>query len=153
MMKSYFDKRKRVTDYLKIPNLSSKFQLNQDEHVVHNIISETSKEHLVDEIKHLRNIDGKLLFANGDYEIYFANADEIPFVMREIGRQRELTFREVGEGTNMPFDRMNTTNITTTYSFGIKVKKTCRCLSYGTRSRGNEEVWYKRILYQLTFRF
>ena len=61
MMKSYFDKRKRVTDYLKIPNLSSKFQLNQDEHVVHNIISETSKEHLVDEIKHLRNIDGKLL--------------------------------------------------------------------------------------------
>lgn len=104
MMKSYFDKRKRVTDYLKIPNLSSKFQLNQDEHVVHNIISETSKEHLVDEIKHLRNIDGKLLFANGDYEIYFANADEIPFVMREIGRQRELTFREVGEGTNMPFD-------------------------------------------------
>ena len=24
--------------------------------------------------------------------------------MREIGRQRELTFREVGEGTNLPFD-------------------------------------------------
>ncbi|NAW51206.1 GNAT family N-acetyltransferase [Elizabethkingia argentiflava] len=104
MMKSYFDKRKRITDYLKIPNLSSKFQLTQDDHVAHNIISETSKEHLTGEIEHLRNTEGKLLFSNAAYEIFFTNADEIPFVMREIGRQRELTFREVGEGTNMPFD-------------------------------------------------
>ncbi|QCX53547.1 lysophospholipid acyltransferase family protein [Elizabethkingia sp. JS20170427COW] len=104
MMKSYFEKRSKISDYLKIPNLSSAFQLKQDDNTVQNIISETPKEDIVNELNQLRNIPGKLLFSNGDYDIFFTTSDEIPFVMREIGRQRELTFRDVGEGTNMPFD-------------------------------------------------
>jgi len=104
MMKSYFDKRKKLIDYLKIPNLNIKFQFRQNENIIQNIISETDKKYILEEIEKLRNIKDKLLFSNGNYEVYFAKSEEITFIMREIGRQRELTFREVGEGTNMPFD-------------------------------------------------
>lgn len=40
----------------------------------------------------------------GPLEAWFAYAPQIPHVMREIGRLRELTFREVGEGTGGPTD-------------------------------------------------
>lgn len=36
--------------------------------------------------------------------VYAAHADEIPNVLREIGRLRELTFRAVGEGTGRDLD-------------------------------------------------
>lgn len=45
-----------------------------------------------------------MFFSNGNYEVYFTSYEEIPSIMREIGRQRELTFRAVGEGSNLPFD-------------------------------------------------
>lgn len=38
------------------------------------------------------------------FEVYQATAREIPTVLQEIGRLRELTFREVGEGTNRARD-------------------------------------------------
>lgn len=40
-----------------------------------------------------------LLVSSGNYHTYVAMADEIPTVMREIGRLREVTFRGVGEGS------------------------------------------------------
>lgn len=104
MMKSYFDKRKKITDSLSIPNISNKFQFKQTDNIVHNIISETGKEQLKADIEKLRKAPNKLLFCNGNYEVFFTTAEGTPYIMREIGRQRELTFREVGEGTNMPFD-------------------------------------------------
>ena len=45
-----------------------------------------------------------LLFTNNNYECYFSTAEKIPNVLREIGRLREVTFRNVGEGTNMEID-------------------------------------------------
>ncbi|HVH86878.1 MAG TPA: GNAT family N-acyltransferase [Terriglobales bacterium] len=39
-----------------------------------------------------------------EYAVYCAQAAEIPQLMREIGRLRELTFREVGEGTGKSVD-------------------------------------------------
>ena len=39
-----------------------------------------------------------------NYEVFLAPADEIPFTLQEIGRQREITFREIGEGTNNSID-------------------------------------------------
>ena len=44
------------------------------------------------------------LIAAGDFEVYFAEADQIPFCLREIGRLREATFRAVGEGTGNEID-------------------------------------------------
>ena len=39
-----------------------------------------------------------------NYEVYLAPANEMPFTLKEIGRQREITFREIGEGTNEAID-------------------------------------------------
>ncbi|NCC50068.1 MAG: lysophospholipid acyltransferase family protein [Spartobacteria bacterium] len=44
------------------------------------------------------------LAAKGDLEVWFARAPQIPRILREIGRLREETFREVGEGTGLPID-------------------------------------------------
>jgi len=40
-----------------------------------------------------------LLVSSGAYRVYVADADDVPAVMREIGRLREVTFRGVGEGS------------------------------------------------------
>jgi putative hemolysin len=45
------------------------------------------------------------LFQNREFAVYFAKAGQIPDVMREIGRLREVTFRAVGEGTGRSIDR------------------------------------------------
>src|SRR6201996_6783594 len=39
-----------------------------------------------------------------NYEVFIAPTSLIPNVIREIGRLRELTFRDIGEGTNKPTD-------------------------------------------------
>ncbi|MFP6680608.1 MAG: lysophospholipid acyltransferase family protein [Gammaproteobacteria bacterium] len=44
------------------------------------------------------------LFSSGASEVYFAVADQIPQILQEIGRLRELSFREVGEGTGKSSD-------------------------------------------------
>jgi len=44
------------------------------------------------------------LVEQGDYRVYYARAQQIPNVLDEIGRLREITFREVGEGTGMARD-------------------------------------------------
>jgi len=40
----------------------------------------------------------------GDYHVYMASAKQIPGVIREIARLREITFRTVGEGTGRALD-------------------------------------------------
>jgi putative hemolysin len=40
----------------------------------------------------------------GDYRVYVAGAKQIPIVLREIARLREVTFRAVGEGTGGAWD-------------------------------------------------
>lgn len=40
----------------------------------------------------------------GGMDVYWARADEIPRTLREIGRLREVTFREVHEGTGLAVD-------------------------------------------------
>ncbi len=44
------------------------------------------------------------LVASGSYTVYIANAEQIPNILQEIGRLRELTFREVHEGTGKSID-------------------------------------------------
>lgn len=104
MMKSYYEKRKSIPQMLNLSNLVLKFPISlKGETVAQNIIDETPKADLLQDINKLRNTD-KHFFSNGNYEVYFATYHDIPSVMREIGRQRELTFRAIGEGTNLPFD-------------------------------------------------
>lgn len=103
MLKSYYEKRRSIAEQLKLVNLKLNFKLGKEENVVQNIIDETPKEDLIAEIKTLSDKD-KMLFRNGRYEVFFSSYSEIPSIMREIGRQRELTFRQIGEGSNLPFD-------------------------------------------------
>ncbi|MDN3607429.1 lysophospholipid acyltransferase family protein [Kaistella yonginensis] len=103
LLKSYYEKRKSITDRLNIPNLKLNFSLKKEANVVQNIIDETPTLDIVNEIERLSKND-KMLFRNGNYEVFFATYSEIPSIMREIGRQRELTFRKIGEGSNLPFD-------------------------------------------------
>ena len=103
MLKSYYERRKSLMESLKLPNLKLDFIVNKSENIVQNIIDETPKEDLIKEIDVLKEND-KMMFSNGNYEVFFATYDDIPSIMREIGRQRELTFRAVGEGSNLPFD-------------------------------------------------
>ena len=103
MLKSYYERRKSIADQLKLPNLKLNFPLTKEENVVQNIIDETPQIDLINDIESLYKKD-KMLFRNGVYEVFFASYTEIPSIMREIGRQRELTFRAIGEGSNLPFD-------------------------------------------------
>ena len=103
MMKSYYERRKSIAALFKLSNLPIKFPLKSGQEVIQNIIDETPHEDILKDIENLKKKD-KLLFSNSNYEVYFTEYDEIPSMMREIGRQRELTFRAIGEGTNLPFD-------------------------------------------------
>lgn len=103
MLKSYYERRKSIAAQLKLPNLKLNFPLTKEENVVQNIIDETPQSDLINDIESLYKKD-KMLFRNGIYEVFFATYTEIPSIMREIGRQRELTFRAIGEGSNLPFD-------------------------------------------------
>ena len=55
------------------------------------------------EIENLRKSDKRLLESK-NYEVFLSKADTIPYILQEIGRLREITFREVGEGTNNSTD-------------------------------------------------
>lgn len=44
------------------------------------------------------------LFSSKNYQIFLADSKDIPNLLQEIGRLREITFREVGEGTNKALD-------------------------------------------------
>ncbi|PJE79853.1 hypothetical protein CI610_01166 [invertebrate metagenome] len=44
------------------------------------------------------------LLQQGDLIVYCAQSHEVPNVLQEIGRLREMTFRQVGEGTGLAID-------------------------------------------------
>lgn len=67
------------------------------------IASATNVDKLVEEVASLRKGDSRLLQSK-NYEVFLVSADKIPNILHEIGRLREITFREVGEGTNESLD-------------------------------------------------
>jgi len=67
------------------------------------IAGAVSVEAMETEIRSLTE-NGQRLLMSKNYEVFFAPATDIPNVLQEIGRLREITFREVGEGTNQATD-------------------------------------------------
>jgi putative hemolysin len=65
--------------------------------------SEIQQERMAEEIDRLRARGGRLV-AQGSLSVYQAHSHEIPTLLPEIGRLREITFREVGEGTGNEID-------------------------------------------------
>lgn len=66
------------------------------------VIPEVSKEEVNRELSELKNEN--LLFSIEDYSVYFAASSQIPNILKEIGRLREITYREIGEGTGKQID-------------------------------------------------
>ncbi len=64
--------------------------------------TETDRGILEAEVEPLR--ENYLICTEKNYEVFIAPTSVIPNVIREIGRLREITFREVGEGTNKSVD-------------------------------------------------
>ncbi|MES2418471.1 MAG: GNAT family N-acyltransferase [Bacteroidota bacterium] len=69
-----------------------------------NIIAETDRNLMVNEVAALQNFK---VWEEKNYEVYITPTTNIPYILREIGRLREITFREVGEGTNKKIDLDN----------------------------------------------
>jgi putative hemolysin len=91
---TFEDKHKILNNFsspLKIPKTPKK------------IVTPVKKEVMIFEIIELNEGDYRLLKSK-NYEVYLAPASKLPNILREIGRLREITFREVGEGTNEAID-------------------------------------------------
>lgn len=69
---------------------------------VEDVIDPIPKETLINEIKSV--IKEYELFRNKNFSVICVPSVNIPSIMNELGRLREITFREVGEGTNQKHD-------------------------------------------------
>jgi len=92
--------------------LANPFESNQPLINTKNFKSSKLPEKIIDAVdpalieKEIDILDGNnaLLFTSKAYRVYLAESADIPNILTEIGRLRELTFREIGEGTNKPLD-------------------------------------------------
>ena len=64
-----------------------------------------NQDKILEEIASLReNLTENRYLQSKNYEVFFVQAEKIPNILHEIGRLREITFREIGEGTNESLD-------------------------------------------------
>lgn len=66
------------------------------------IIAPVSQDLMLAEVEKIK--DSHKVWTEKNYEVYIAPTAFIPNIIKEIGRLREVTFREVGEGTNKAID-------------------------------------------------
>lgn len=111
---SEFEDEKSLTEYIRQrtymlqnrePEKDEKkatFSLNVKKEEMEPIIDEIPAEKLKEEVENL-SVDS-LLLQNQDYAVYHAQATQIPNILREIGRLREITFRATQEGTGKSID-------------------------------------------------
>lgn len=102
---------KELTNYLRSRTYALKYANNTDgatsylskKSIVRKTIADEKAQYvLLKEINALQSKD--LLFENETFQIFCTKATNIPNILDEIARLREITFREVGEGTNNPID-------------------------------------------------
>lgn len=55
-------------------------------------------------VKEIEALQEKILVELKSFKAYTATAEQIPHILQEIGRLREITYREVGEGTGKAVD-------------------------------------------------
>ena len=70
------------------------------------IVKPANHEQIIEEINFLKEGDYQLLQSK-NYKVFLVTAEKIPNILHEIGRLREITFREVGEGTNEAIDSIH----------------------------------------------
>jgi putative hemolysin len=104
--KEYRNYLRATVDYLRDCRekpVRSLDDIAKDQGDMNDIIPAIDKEVLAAEIASLP-AESKL-FDHGDhYSVYLSPSAQIPNLMQEIGRQREITFRSIGEGSMKPVD-------------------------------------------------
>ncbi len=86
-----------------ISSSEEKSDLSAREESRHVVVKQsTIKELYATEIKYLP--EEQCLVKSGKMRVYYAHANQIPWTLQEIGRIRELTFRQIGEGTGNEID-------------------------------------------------
>ncbi|MDP5230835.1 MAG: lysophospholipid acyltransferase family protein [Cellulophaga sp.] len=83
--------REQIPTALKLPKAPKK------------IASAIRPELIEEEIIKLREKQCRLLQSK-NYEVFLAVEKDMPYILQQIGIQREITFREIGEGTNNSID-------------------------------------------------
>ncbi|MBU3680462.1 MAG: lysophospholipid acyltransferase family protein [Flavobacterium sp.] len=68
------------------------------------IATPANNEKMISEVEALRKEGNSRLTHSKNFEVFFTTAANIPNILHEIGRLREITFREIGEGTNESID-------------------------------------------------
>lgn len=98
-----------MTDYLRLNTYllncqaSNKADIAEKNNVsMQNIALPVARKKLQDDVDALDN--DALLLSKGDFDVYCAKAQQLPHILLEIGRLREITFREVAEGTGRAND-------------------------------------------------
>jgi len=94
MLANSFEKKRlfdKLPKSIKLPKSPEKIALEIDE------------DEMQAEIETCRLLDKRLL-GSRNYEVFLAKREIIPNIVNEIGRLREITFREIGEGTNKAVD-------------------------------------------------
>lgn len=92
-----------LSNELKIRDFYSQTdKVTSKENTVEEIIAPINKQLIKDEITNLA--EEYLLYSNKNYTVYCTPSNVIPNTLKEIGRLREITFREVGEGTSKSID-------------------------------------------------
>ncbi|MBZ9729873.1 lysophospholipid acyltransferase family protein [Salegentibacter sp. JZCK2] len=94
MLANVFERKKlfeKIPKHLKLPKSPKK------------IAVETAEALMEIEVENCREMDKRLL-SSKNYEVFLAKKEVIPHIVAELGRLREITFREIGEGTNNATD-------------------------------------------------
>jgi len=97
MLSNAFEHKKRLE------NISSTLKTPLLPKIPKKIVTPIDRAIMIQEIEDLKEGDYRLLKSK-NYEVYLAPAAKLPNILQEIGRLREITFREVGEGTNEAID-------------------------------------------------
>ena len=95
MLSNTFETKPKILD-----NISSTLKVPKPPK---SIVTPVDNSLMAKEVDTLRTLGDRLLESK-NYEVFLAEAKNIPCILREIGRLREITFREVGEGTNEAID-------------------------------------------------
>jgi len=107
------DNNTQLLNYLRAKTYALGTGLEHDKKLLHpaslfnvkkkprDIIAASSSLLLEQEISTISDL---LVYRERDYDVYIAPPSRIVNILKEIGRLREITFREVGEGTNNSLD-------------------------------------------------
>lgn len=86
-----------------IPSFFSRWMPSKTTTAFEDIAKSIDKQAIMTEIA-LLIIGEQRVVSQGNFDVFVAKASQIPNILQEIGRLRELTFRAVGEGTGQRLD-------------------------------------------------